>query len=69
MYYLFDENWILAQKFNWELNITVSANRLFDTFALINSPSDSGSSLASTYYVNGPKFDKGDISNDIPYYL
>jgi hypothetical protein len=70
MHYLFDENWILAQKFNWELNITVSANRLFDTFALINAPPDTDwLASANTYYINGPKFEKEDGENDIPYFL
>ena len=70
MHYLFDENWILTQKFNWEHNITISANRLFDTFALINAPEDTeGHASANTYYINGPKFDNEDISNHIPYFV
>ena len=40
MFFPFDEHWILAQKFSWEKNISISANKLFDTFAFINSPEE-----------------------------
>jgi len=57
MYFPFDEHWILAQKFSWEKNISISANKHFDTFALINSPEEKDwAASGQTYYVNGPKY-------------
>ena len=35
-YYPFDKSWILSNKFNWEMNITCSANRKFTEYAFLN---------------------------------
>ena len=51
-YYPFDKSWILGNMFNWEHNITCSANRKFNEYALLNSPSDG----INTYWVHGPKY-------------
>ena len=55
-HYLFEESWIQAQKFNWEQSITVSANRKFDQFCLINSPKNPSHTNGNGVYVNGPAF-------------
>ena len=38
--------------FNWEHNITCSANRKLTEYALLNAPVDS----INTYWVHGPKY-------------
>ena len=38
--------------FYWEHNITCSANRKFNEYALLNAPVDS----INTYWVHGPKY-------------
>ena len=65
--YPFDEGWILQQKFTWEQSISLSANRKFTQFAMINQPDDPNPTQDNTnqvsYYVNGPYF-KAKASDD-----
>jgi hypothetical protein len=42
--------------FNWEISNTISANRKFDTFAIISTPVQMGQNESSTYMVNGPSY-------------
>lgn len=42
--------------FNWEISNTISANRRFDTFAIISTPVQMGQNVSSTYMVNGPSY-------------
>lgn len=69
--YLFEEAWILRQSFNWEHSITVSSNRRFDQFCLINSPQSPTHFNNNAIYVNGPAF-KSRITNgslDVPFFV
>lgn len=73
--FLFDQNSIKRQYFNWEKNISISANKSFDQYAIICTPDDHGN---PTYMVDGPAFRKegtreegefGIDELDIPYYI
>ena len=55
-YFPFNAEWIEAQRFNWEANITVATNRRFDQIALLNTPIEPDEFSTSTYYVHGNKF-------------
>lgn len=70
-HYLFDDKWITCQKFNWEINISVSANRLFDQFAFISAPPDTlWLASSNTYYITGPKFFRNTQNHhEVPYYI
>lgn len=37
-HFFIDQNILENSSFNWETNISISANRLFDTFAIIDNP-------------------------------
>lgn len=52
------------------MNISISANRLFDSFAFINSPADTEWLASSnTYYINGPQFIQEEGRQEIPYFI
>ena len=58
-FFLFDKTWITADYFNWENNISLSANRNFSQIALINQPSIGAiGKVRPSYYLNGVKFKK-----------
>ena len=49
---------ILDDIFNWEINISVSTNRDFDLFSIINTPLLSVDGDQSNFMMNGPAFKK-----------
>ena len=49
---------ILDDTFNWEINISVSTNREFDLFSIINTPLESVDGDQSNFMMNGPAFKK-----------
>ena len=55
-YYPFDSNWILKQRFNWEINTQIASSRKFDQIALLNQSVDREECNQTIYYVHGPKY-------------
>lgn len=55
-YYPFDSSWIERQKFNWQYNTQVAANRKFDQFLFLNTPLDLLEYKKTNVYINGPKY-------------
>ena len=69
VHYLVDPCIVTLSKFNWENNISIAANRLFDQFAIIDNPHILGPKQMVTYYVNGIHFKKQEDQLNHPYYI
>lgn len=55
-YYPFNSNWIVRQKFNWQINFDIRCNKSADQFILLNSSVDPLEDKNKSVYVHGPKF-------------
>ena len=55
-YFPFNSNWIEKQKFNWQNNIQIVANRRFEQFILLNMSSDPLEDKNKSIYIHGEKF-------------
>ena len=63
LHYFIDQKIFENAPYNWEDNISISANRLFDAFAIIDNPRIISPNHLNSYYVNGSSFSNPDGKN------